>query len=83
MVKVEIKDDLLNVDINGSDGMVLSEILAAIVTYLNFGENEKKLEMIKAILDEVLKYETTKEQVEAILNINKFIMEKSQNKRNS
>ncbi len=80
MVKVEIKDDLLNVDINGSDGMVLSEILAAIVTYLNFGEKEKKLEMIKAILDEVLKYETTKEQVEAILNINKFILEKNQNR---
>lgn len=75
MIKVEIKDDLIDIDMDGSNGVVLSEILAAIVTYLNLGEKEEKLEMIKVVLEEILKYDTTKEQIEAILNINKFILE--------
>lgn len=75
MIKVEIKDDLIDIDMDGSNGVVLSEILAALVTYLNLGEKEEKLEMIKVVLEEILKYDTTKEQIEAILNINKFILE--------
>lgn len=79
MIKVEIKDDLIDIDIDGSNGVVLSEILAAIVTYLNFNfeEKEEKVEMIKAVLEKLLEYDTTKEQIEAILNINKFISEVS------
>lgn len=77
MIKVEIKDDLIDIDMDGSNGVVLSEILAALVTYLNLGEKEEKLEMIKVVLEEILKYDTTKEQIEAILNINKFISEVS------
>ncbi len=36
--------------------------------------------MIKVVLEEILKYDTTKEQIEAILNINKFILETSNKK---
>lgn len=77
MIKVEIKDDLIDIDMDGSNGVVLSEILAAIVVYLKIGDEEEKVEMIKAILEELLKYDTTKEQIEAILNINKYISEVS------
>lgn len=77
MIRVEIKDDLIDIDMDGNNGVVLSEILAALVTYLNLGEKEEKIEMIKAVLEEILKYDTTKEQIEAILNINKFISEVS------
>ncbi len=38
MIKVEIKDDLIDIDMDGNNGVVLSEILAALVTYLNLGE---------------------------------------------